>query len=93
MYDLPAVITYITDLKRDKLFFIGHSMGASTFAAMASEMPKVTQRVKLMIGLAPAVYVHNMRSSLRFLAPFWKEVQVQNLVINASSLNHCSENG
>ncbi|XP_058789430.1 lipase 3-like isoform X2 [Phymastichus coffea] len=75
MYDLPAVITYITDLKKDSLFYIGHSMGATTFSVMAIERPEVAKKVKAMIGLAPATYVYYIRASIKLIAPFWKLFQ------------------
>lgn len=76
MYDLPAVIKYITDLKKDKLFYIGHSMGATTFSVMAIEKPEIARRVRAMISLAPATYVYHIRAAIKLLAPAWKQFQV-----------------
>ncbi|KAJ8675723.1 hypothetical protein QAD02_011509 [Eretmocerus hayati] len=73
IYDLPAMINYITDLKKDNLFYIGHSMGASSLCVMAIERPEVAKKVRAMIGLAPAVYVYRMKASIRMLSPFSRE--------------------
>ena len=75
IYDLPAMITFITNMKSQPLYtYIGHSLGAAGFYIMASERPEIAQRVRMMIGLAPAVFVNHMKSPIRYLVPFYRTI-------------------
>jgi lysosomal acid lipase/cholesteryl ester hydrolase len=80
LYDLPAIITYISQLKNDSLFYIGHSMAATTFSVMAIERPEVAKNIKAMITLAPATYVRHMKGPVRLLSLFWREFQVRGFI-------------
>ncbi|XP_014213302.1 lipase 3-like [Copidosoma floridanum] len=72
LYDLPAMITYITQLKNDSLFYVGHSMGATTFSVMSIEKPEIAKNVKAMLSLAPATYVYHMKSPpMKLMSYFW----------------------
>ncbi|KAL6417535.1 hypothetical protein ACFW04_012680 [Cataglyphis niger] len=85
IYDLPAMITFITKKRSQPLHtYIGHSMGTTTFYVMSSERPEITGMVKLMISLAPTAFINHMRSPIRYLIPFWKMFQALQPVI----LNH-----
>ncbi|KAL6417511.1 hypothetical protein ACFW04_012681 [Cataglyphis niger] len=76
IYDLPAMITFITKKRSQPLHtYIGHSMGTTTFYVMSSERPEITGMVKLMISLAPTAFINHMRSPIRYLIPFWKMFQ------------------
>ncbi|XP_068082718.1 gastric triacylglycerol lipase isoform X2 [Anabrus simplex] len=58
IYDLTAITDYI--LRRtgqEKLSFIGYSMGATMFFAMASEKPEYNKNFNVMIALTPAMYI------------------------------------
>lgn len=79
--DLPAVLSYIgsTTGNDEEIVYIGHSMGTTMFFIMASELPDVAKRVKLMVGLAPVAYMTHIRSPIRYLAPWVNDFQVQNL--------------
>ncbi|OXU21284.1 hypothetical protein TSAR_013378 [Trichomalopsis sarcophagae] len=75
-YDIPAAITYITNISNKTLFYVGHSMGSSSFAVMASEKPEIASNVRAMFALAPVVYDgHIKQPLLKIVAPFWKEFQ------------------
>ncbi|XP_012231374.2 lipase 3-like isoform X1 [Linepithema humile] len=70
-YDLPAIISYITNLTSKPLYtYIGHSMGTTTFYVMAIKRPEIAKMVRMMISLAPAAFIGNMTSSLQLLVPF-----------------------
>lgn len=43
---------------------MGHSQGGTVFFVMASTRPEFNKHIKLMVGLAPAVYMENMRHPL-----------------------------
>ncbi|KAL6431802.1 hypothetical protein ACFW04_007357 [Cataglyphis niger] len=78
IYDLPAMITFITNMRSQSLHtYIGHSMGAASFFIMASERPEFTQKVQMMISLAPAAFVNHMQSPLQYLIPFRRELKVK----------------
>ncbi|XP_072747886.1 lysosomal acid lipase/cholesteryl ester hydrolase-like [Anoplolepis gracilipes] len=71
IYDLPAMITYITNMRSQPLHtYIGHSMGTTTFYIMASELPMIAQKVKIMISFAPAAFIGQMTSPLIHLTSF-----------------------
>lgn len=78
MYDVPAVIMYIKSMTKNKIFYVGHSMGCSTFSVMASERPDVANNVKAMMALAPATYEYNIKHPLvRIVAKNWSKFQVR----------------
>lgn len=59
-YDTPAFIDYIlAATNQENLYYIGHSQGTTSFFAMASQRPEYNQKVRLMIALAPVVYLSN----------------------------------
>ncbi|KAJ8675726.1 hypothetical protein QAD02_011512, partial [Eretmocerus hayati] len=84
IYDLPAEIQYISNLKDDKLFYIGHSMGTTIFLVMAAERPDIAFQIKAMIGLAPAAYLNHMDGLFRTVAPLLHSIQVDHGVKGAS---------
>lgn len=70
IYDLPAEISYITDLKKSNLVYIGHSMGTTSFYVMSSIRPDIANNVQMMFSLAPVAYMSHLKSPIRLLAPF-----------------------
>ncbi|KAL6431842.1 hypothetical protein ACFW04_007361 [Cataglyphis niger] len=76
MYDLPAMITFITNMRSQPLHtYIGHSMGTTTFYIMASERPEIARMVEMMISFAPAVFISHMKSPFKYIYRFWKIYQ------------------
>ncbi|XP_072761541.1 lipase 3-like [Anoplolepis gracilipes] len=77
IYDLPAMITFITNMRSQPLHtYIGHSMGTTSFYVMASERPKIAQLVQMMISLAPGVFVNHLKSPIKYITPFWREIKI-----------------
>ncbi|CAL1684023.1 unnamed protein product [Lasius platythorax] len=77
IYDLPAMITFITNMRSQPLHtYIGHSMGSTGFYIMASERPEIARMVQMMISLAPAVFGNQIQSPIRYLAPFRREFKM-----------------
>nr|XP_012231416.1 PREDICTED: lipase 3-like [Linepithema humile] len=75
-YDLPAMLSYITNLTSKPLHtYIGHSMGTTTFYVMAIKRPEIAKMVRVMISLAPAAFVGNMTGPLRLIAPFISSIE------------------
>lgn len=80
--DLPAMINYVTDYKKDSLIYIGHSMGTTTFYVMSSEIPEMSSKVRIMFSLAPVAFMNHLKSPIRFLAPFANNIKVRLLLLN-----------
>ncbi|XP_012285753.1 lipase 3 isoform X2 [Orussus abietinus] len=85
VYDLPAVIRYIAERKKDnKLFYIGHSMGTTMFYVMASERPEITKGIQVMLSLAPVAFMTHVRSPIRLIAPFAKDIEIVTELLGAN---------
>ncbi|KAJ8937416.1 hypothetical protein NQ318_007875 [Aromia moschata] len=57
LYDLPAMIDYVLNVtNKDKVHYVGHSQGGTSFVVMISERPEYNKKIKIMIGLSPAVF-------------------------------------
>ena len=77
-YDLPSQLNYVLQsTKKEKvfgqmdgyvfdhlvqIFYVGHSMGTTTYMAMNSMDQSWSDKVELAIFLAPVAYVGHMRS-------------------------------
>ncbi|KAJ8727886.1 hypothetical protein PYW08_016271 [Mythimna loreyi] len=70
-HDLPAFIDYIlAKTGQEKLHYIGHSQGGTTFLVLNSLRPEYNQKFLSFQGLAPAAYFYNNEVSLfKSLAP------------------------
>ena len=77
-YDHPAVFKYIHSINPQKIIYIGHSMGATTFSVMAIERPDIAKLFKGMIALAPAVYESHLRAPIKLVARHWRSFLVCN---------------
>jgi len=70
-YDIPAMISHVLATSgQDKINYIGHSMGGSTYFAMCNYRPDICkERVNLMVGLGTHTVLHNVVSpAVRYLA-------------------------
>ncbi|XP_072762482.1 lipase 3-like [Anoplolepis gracilipes] len=86
IYDLPAMITFITNMRSQPLHtYIGHSMGTTSFYIMASECPEIARRVKMMISLGPGAYINNMKSPLKYI---WGEFETMQLFFRGEFMPH-----
>lgn len=62
-YDVPAMIDVVLNVTGlPRVMYIGYSMGTTSFFTMMSERPEYNDKVISFVGLAPAVYLDNMRS-------------------------------
>ncbi|XP_032663799.1 lipase 3-like [Odontomachus brunneus] len=69
IYDLPAIIDYISNTTRhERILYVGHSEGTTQFWVMASEKPEYNSKIILMIALAPAAFTANIRGPITKLA-------------------------
>ncbi|XP_039305111.1 lipase 3 [Solenopsis invicta] len=63
--DLPANIDYIVkNTGREKMFYIGHSQGTTSFFVMATDRPEYQEHILEMYAMAPIAYCGRMKSPL-----------------------------
>jgi lysosomal acid lipase/cholesteryl ester hydrolase len=85
LYDIPAVVDYILEQTgHQRLTYVGHSMGCAVYFIAMSTHPRLNQKIDLMLALAPATTVANMKSPLKLFAPHVRSIQVllQHLIWN-----------
>lgn len=79
IYDLPAIIDYIISYKNEEtIFYVGHSMGTTMFYVMASERPDIARKIRAMFSLAPVAFLNHVKSPIRILAPYVRDIEVRN---------------
>lgn len=77
IYDLPAAIDHILSTsKAEKLVYIGHSMGTTTFFVFAATRPEYSSKILFQISLAPVGGISHLASPIRLLVPHAKTVAV-----------------
>ena len=78
MYDLPATIDHIiAQTGQQKIYYVGHSQGTTSFFAMLSEKPEYNDKIIKFVALAPIVYTYNARSPIiDVFAKFSKPIYV-----------------
>ncbi|XP_014469105.1 PREDICTED: lipase 3-like [Dinoponera quadriceps] len=63
--DLPAMIDYVLKTTgREKLFYLGHSQGTTTFFVMSAQLPEYQDKVHAMFAMAPVAYSSRMFSPI-----------------------------
>jgi lysosomal acid lipase/cholesteryl ester hydrolase len=88
--DIPAEIDYVLNATgQPNLQYIGFSMGTTMFWTMTSLHPEYNSKVRLMVALAPVVYINNMMGFPRLFAPFHRIVKVRKyyIIFNTHPLN------
>lgn len=61
----------------EKVLYVAHSQGTTSFFVMTSERPEYNDKIKLMVGLAPVAYANHMKSKVvKFIAPFQHALEV-----------------
>lgn len=76
IHDLAENIDFILEYtKQPSLFYIGHSMGGTTFTVLMSERPEYNEKVKLAQLFSPGVLNYYVKSGLLLaaaqLSNFW----------------------
>jgi len=70
-YDLPAMFDHILKTtKQESLFYVGHSLGTTAFWVAMNDHPEYNEKIRAMIALAPVAKEDNLRSPIRFFAPY-----------------------
>lgn len=69
-YDLPAFIDYVlAATNQEKLFYIGHSQGTTSFFSMAAQRPEYNNKIRLSVSLAPVAFMsHTTHPILKIVA-------------------------
>ncbi|XP_063381227.1 lipase 1-like [Cydia fagiglandana] len=80
-FDLPAYIDYILEVTgQEKVHFIGHSQGATSFLTGMSLRPEYNEKIISFQGLAPAAFFYNNRNPVFLnIAPFERVLEVSEL--------------
>ncbi|PZC84164.1 hypothetical protein B5X24_HaOG200551 [Helicoverpa armigera] len=75
--DLPAMIDYALEVTgQEKLHYIGHSQGTTSFFVFGSMRPDYNDKIISMHALAPVAYMANNRNPVfRFLAPHSNRIE------------------
>lgn len=82
MYDLFAEISYVANFTSQSVIFTGFSMGPPVALIMASQRLNIQSKIRLMIHLAPAVFMENMAPvPIKFIAKFSNQIKV-NIIID-----------
>ena len=77
VYDIPAVIEHIlhkTNLST--LSYVGHSMGCAMFFVAMIKHPELNDKIDVMVALAPATSLANMKSPIQYATPFASIIEV-----------------
>jgi len=70
-YDLPAMLKHVMAYtKMEKIFYVGHSMGTTSFMVMANLHPELQKHIVLANFLAPVAYVGHLKGPLRLAIPY-----------------------
>lgn len=63
---MPAVVDYILNATgKQKVHYIGHSMGTTMFYVLMSERPQYNSKIAAMFSLAPVAFLSHMTNPLR----------------------------
>ena len=77
-YDLPTELNYVLEKTgKEKIYYIGHSMGTTTYMVMNSMDQSWADKVEVAVLLAPIAYVEHMASPLKYLTPFLGMIDVR----------------
>lgn len=55
-------------------------MGTSMAFAMLSSRPEYNQKIQALFALAPVAFMSHVKSPIRLLAPFSKDIEVRNFI-------------
>ncbi|KAK6625798.1 hypothetical protein RUM43_006097 [Polyplax serrata] len=80
--DLPAEIDFVLEkTNREKLIYVGHSMGTTMYFILLSMLPEYNEKIELGVMMAPVAYMYHCKSLfIQAVAPF---AHLVNLVIAA----------
>ncbi|XP_077292438.1 lipase 3-like [Arctopsyche grandis] len=93
LHDLPAMIDYVlAQTGRQKLHYVGHSQGTTTFFVMGSEKRAYNNKIASMHALSPVAYMGHLKSPLvRLMAPFASSLELITSLIGINEFLPSSE--
>ena len=60
--DIPETMDYIFNTTSvDKVHFVGYSMGTTVYMIMCHERPDLAKKIASFVGMAPAIYMSNLK--------------------------------
>lgn len=63
LHDLPAMINHaLRTSQQQKLYYVGHSLGATEIFALAASRPEYNDKIKMVYAMAPIVYAAHAKS-------------------------------
>ncbi|KAB0799468.1 hypothetical protein PPYR_07348 [Photinus pyralis] len=72
VYDTSANIDYIHEVTGQSIIYIGHSLGSTTGYIYGVTSPEIAkEKLKIIISLAPTLYVKNWKSLTRYIFGLW----------------------
>ena len=76
-YDLPATIDKVLSVSgQSSLVYIGYSQGSQMAFAQYSVNKMLASKVKLFVALAPVAFLGHVKSPIRLLAPYARNITV-----------------
>lgn len=76
MYDIPAIIQYVSNLKKSKVLVVAYSMGTTASYVMGLTRRDIENTLVGMIHLAPVANLTGMSSPIKYLAPTAEIIEV-----------------
>lgn len=71
-YDVHAFVNHIKTETKQKVIYIGHSLGTTaSFVYQAVRTKEANENLKVAILMAPVMYIRNTRMVYRYLFRFW----------------------
>lgn len=75
--DTPSSVDYILKTTNaSKLFYIGHSQGATTYFAFASELPEYNSKISLAVNMAPSCFMGDLQNIVKIMGKHGSLIQV-----------------
>ncbi|KAK5643366.1 hypothetical protein RI129_007211 [Pyrocoelia pectoralis] len=72
VYDIYSKIEYIFNITQQKITYVGFSFGSTAGYMYSITYPKLAeQKIKIIISLAPTVFLSNWRSLTKYVIQFW----------------------
>lgn len=74
-YDLPATVDKVLAVTgATQLAYVGHSQGTEIAFARLSRDKDLAKKIRIFVALAPVAYLKHLKSPIRLLAPFSKDL-------------------
>ena len=65
VFDIPAMTDYVLkETNQENMYFLGHSLGATTFFVMASMLPEHNAKFRAMFAVAPGGFFSKNTNSI-----------------------------